>query len=211
MSTRNFFVSLGDSFYYWLLARELRGMTSVLDLGCGARSPISKIKKTFYSVGYDMFPQSVATSKKDHIHDTYVRDDVLRADTHFPKSSFDAVIALDLIEHLPKQDGKKLIDVMSKLAKKKVIIMTPNGFYKQEPYENNPFQVHKSGWKTKDFTSRGFRVYGIRGLKWLRGEYATIKYSPWFFWSTISVLSQFFIFEIPSISYQLFAVKRMTQ
>ena len=35
-----------------------------------------------------------------------------------PKT-FDAVIALDLIEHLEKKDGFKLIEMMTKIAKRK--------------------------------------------------------------------------------------------
>jgi len=42
--------------------------------------------------------------------------------------SFDIVIAMDLIEHLPKSDGYKLLYEMERIARKACMIMTPNGF-----------------------------------------------------------------------------------
>ncbi len=206
---RNLLVTFGDSLYYWLLSRELSGMKSVLDVGCGARSPLAKVPKTFRSVGVDIFEESIQKSKRAHIHDEYVRSDVAQIGEKFRSKSFDAVVALDLIEHLTKDEGEKLILSMERVARKKVIIMTPNGFYMQEPYEANPYQVHKSGWETDDFTKRGFKVWGIRGLKVLRGEYATIRWKPWIIWGTISALSQYPLLWFPRLSHQLFAVKHV--
>lgn len=209
MTARNFLVGLGDWFYYFQIGVELSGMTSVLDVGCGARSPLSKIPKTFRSVGVDIFKESIEKSKKLGIHDDYIIGDVTRLEDKIGKKSFDAVIALDLIEHLSKKQGEKLLMTLERIAQKKVIVMTPNGFYRQEPYEKNPYQVHKSGWTTQDFESRGYRVLGIRGLKSLRGEYATIRWKPWFVWGVISALSQYILVWFPRFSYQLFAVKNV--
>lgn len=207
LKPREFFISLGDGFYYFLLGRELQDMVSVLDVGCGSKSPLTKIPKTFRSVGVDLFGKSIARSREAGIHDSYVESDVRKINKKFTSKSFDAVIALDLIEHLTKKEGFKLLVDMEKIARKKVIVMTPNGFYKQEPYEKNPYQIHKSGWETEDFSRLGYTVYGIRGLKQLRGEYATIRWKPWFLWGTISALSQYILIKVPSMSHQLFAVK----
>ena len=146
MNIRQLLVDLGDLPYYRKLERELAGMENVLDLGCGSNSPLAKVKKTFHSVGVDIFEPAIKKSRKLKIHDEYKISSVLEADKKLKASSFDAVIALDLIEHLNKADGVKLIKMMSKLAKKKVIIFTPNGYYNQDPYEDNPYQVHRSGW-----------------------------------------------------------------
>lgn len=209
MNLRNLAVEIGDYPYYGLLAWELRDMASVLDIGCGARSPLHKIAKTFYAVGVDIFQESITRSKKLHIHDAYIRSDVTKIQQKFRRKSFDAVIALDLIEHLTKNEGEKLLDAMEAIARKKVIVMTPNGFYTQEPYEGNTYQIHKSGWSAADFRSRGFAVYGIRGLQWIRGEYATIRWKPWFLWGLLATLSEPFTVFFPNIAYQLFAVKKI--
>ncbi len=200
-------VSKGDWIYYSTLAQYVSNVKSVLDVGCGSNSPIAKVKKHFYSVGVDMFQPSIEKSKKAGIHDAYKQGNVLAIDRMFGKKKFDAVIALDLIEHLEKKQGYDLIKKMGTLAKKKIIIMTPNGFYKQDPYEGNTYQIHRSGWTVDDFIKLGFTVRGIRGMKWLRGEYATLKWRPWIFWGIVSVLSEPFVYFFPRLAYQLFAVK----
>ena len=123
-----------------------------------------------------------------------------------PKT-FDAVIALDLIEHLEKKDGFKLIEMMTKIAKKKIIIFTPNGFQPQRAFDDNPWQEHKSGWYFEDFDELKFKSYGHGGLKFLRGERASLRFRPHFIWSRISYITQKIISPSPKFSYQLLAVK----
>lgn len=209
MTIRGWIIEKGDFFYYWLLSHELSHVDSVLDVGCGARSPLQKIPKTFHAVGVDIFQESITRSKKLHIHDAYIRSDVMKIHQKVRRKSFDAVIALDLIEHLTKKEGDKLLVAMEIIARKKVIVMTPNGFYKQEPYEGNTYQIHKSGWSVEDFRSKGFAVYGIRGLQWIRGEYATIRWKPWFLWGLLATFFEPFTVFFPNIAYQLFAVKKI--
>lgn len=209
MIIRQRLIKLGDLFYYKTLEQALSNIESVLDVGCGGNSPLSRIKKKFYSVGVDIFRPSIKKSKRVKIHDEYKLGNILKINAFFKPKSFDAVIALDVIEHLEKKDGLKLLKDMESIAKKKVIVLTPYGFTKQNPYEDNPHQVHKSGWAISDFQKLGYKVYGMRGLRFIRGECATIKYKPWFFWGTISMLSQFFVYFFPKLAYQLFAVKEI--
>lgn len=209
MNIRIKLVNIGDSFYYRILEKELSGMKSVLDVGCGSSSPLAKVKKNFYSVGVDAFKPSIKKSKKDRIHNDYKLGDVLKIGKYFPEKSFDAVVALDLIEHLEKKDGFNLLKQMESIAKKKIILMTPNGFVAQHPLEDNPYQIHKSGWGILDFKKMRYKVYGIRGFKFIRGEYATIKYKPWFLWGAVSVISQFPTFYFPAFAYQLLVVKEV--
>lgn len=213
MNLKNLLVDIGDYPYYGMIAWELCDMQSVLDVGCGSNSPLANLpagrqgKKHFYSVGVDIHKASIATSRKNKIHDEYKVGDVFLIDKLFKGKKFDAVVALDLIEHLPKQKGRELLKKMTKLATKKVILLTPNGFISQTPHDDNTFQMHLSGWSIGDFKKLGFRVYGMRGLKWLRGEYATIKWKPWFFWAAISTLSELLVFFVPQLANQLFVVK----
>ncbi len=210
MNIRELLITLGDWHYYAMLSRELHGMRSVLDVGCGSNSPIANVPKTFYSVGVDIHRPSITKSRGEKIHDVYKVGNVLSIDTLFKKKQFDAVVALDVIEHLPKEKGWELLRKMNGLAKKRIILLTPNGFVPQHPYDGNTFQEHLSGWTVKDFRSRSYRVYGMRGLKWLRGEYATIKWKPWFFWAGISTLSELFVFFLPGLANQLLVVKDLS-
>ena len=209
MKLRNLLVNAGDYPYYGMIALELREMRTVLDVGCGSNSPLSKIKKHFYCVGVDIHKPSIAASRQQKIHDEHVVGNVFDIDKLLRGKRFDAVVALDLIEHLPKEKGWKLLRKMTKLAKKKVLLLTPNGFIKQTPVDGNEFQKHLSGWSVDDFKQMGYQIYGIRGLKWLRGEYATIKWKPWFFWSAVSTISELFVFFVPRLANQLFVVKHL--
>lgn len=207
MDVKKILVRVGDLLYYTVLNCQLKGMESVLDIGCGARSPLSDLKKEFYSVGVDIFEPSIKQSKKAKLHDEYILGDVLKLKVLLKQRKFDAVFALDIIEHLEKKDGWKLLGEMEKIAKKKIIIITPYGFIRQHPYEKNPYQIHKSGWYPEDFKKLGYKVYGMRGLRFIRGECGIIKYKPWFFWGILSTFSQFITFFFPSLSIQLVAIK----
>ena len=209
MSVREFIRKYQDIFYYKTLERALVDCESVLDVGCGADSPLRNVKKTFISEGVNIFKGSIEKSKKKRIHDKYKISDIRNIDKIYKRKSFDAVISLDVIEHLNKKDSKLLIKKMEDLAKKRVILLTPNGFYHQDAYDNNPYQVHKSEWSRIDLKKLGYEVFGLRGLKYLRGDYATIRYRPWFFWGIIAFFSEIPLYLFPSLSYHLFAVKQL--
>lgn len=209
MAVRQFFVYIGDIFYYKALEKELKNMRTVLDVGCGSWSPLANIKKNFYSVGVDIHKPSIQEIKEKKIHDTYKIVDVLKISKYFKPRSFDAVIALDVVEHFEKKDGLSLIKQMETIASKKVVILTPYGFVPQRPVDGNPYQEHKSGWYIEEFKKRGYDVYGMRGFRFIRGEYATIKYKPWFLWGALSTLSQIITHYLPGLAYQIIAVKRL--
>lgn len=207
MTVRQFFVYIGDLSYYKTLEKEVSGAKTVLDVGCGSWSPLANVKKTFYSVGIDIHKPSIEEIKKKKIHDDDKVGDVLNLDKFFKPKSFDVVVALDVVEHFEKKQGLDLIKKMESIAKKKVVIFTPYGFTKQDPVDGNPFQKHKSGWTIAEFDRMGYKLHGMRGFRFIRGEYATIKYKPWFLWGIISTLSQAFVYNFPQLAYQLIAVK----
>ncbi|MCL5113764.1 MAG: class I SAM-dependent methyltransferase [Patescibacteria group bacterium] len=196
-----------DIFFYKVLERNLSNCFSVLDVGCGADSPLGKLGKTFYSEGIDIYKPSISKSIKKKIHDKYIVGNISKLDKFYKAKSFDAVIALDIIEHFKKKDALTLMKKMERVARKRIIILTPNGFYHQDHLDGNPHQEHKSGWRREDLERLGYKVYGLRGLKSIRGEHATIKYKPWIFWGFFSFISEPIFYFFPSYSYHLFAVK----
>lgn len=186
------------------LKREALGCQSALDLACGYNSLI-QYTDIPHKVGVEMFTDYINESKSKHIHDEYIQEDILIV--KFPPRSFDLVLCAEIIEHLEKSEGFVLLDKAESWAKKKVIITTPNGYIKQEGYDNNPLQIHKSGWSVEDFQKRGYVVRGIAGLKFLKGDHAELKYKPYFFWRLVSDLTQKIVYFFPKIAFQLFAVK----
>lgn len=189
------------------LKSSLKDCYSVLDLGCGKSSPIQHLNLGF-TMGIDVYEPYLRESKEKGIHDQYLKTDVLDIDKQIKEKSFDAVIMIDLIEHLSKEDGAKLIRKAERIAEKKVIVFTPNGFSEKIHLEDdNIWQKHKSGWKTTEMKELGFEVKGFNGIRPLRGEHGEIRYSPKPFWFLVSGLTQLAVKNHPDHAFQLFCVK----
>lgn len=193
-----------------LLEKEFEGCESLLDVGCGSHSPVGLFsRRPRRSVGIDVFQPAVEQSTAARIHDEYVLMDVMDLGRRFSDRSFDCVIAIDVIEHLTKNDGYELIWMMERIARRKVVIFTPNGFLKQGEYEGNRYQVHRSGWEVNEMRGLGYRVTGINGWKPLRGECADAKWWPSSFWFRVSLISQLFTTQNPRHAFAIFCVKEL--
>jgi predicted TPR repeat methyltransferase len=200
---------LFPSFYYAKLLQEINECETILDVGCGSSSPAHLFPNNKVLVGVDGFMPSIEISKEKGIHSQYYHINLLDIEKTFAPRSFDCVMALDVIEHFDKPDALKLISMIEKLAIKKVILFTPNGFLAQKEYDSNEFQIHKSGWSYSDMKHMGYRLYGINGLRCLRGEFANIRYRPTVFWLYISSLSELFTRVCPRTAFQLLGIKRI--
>jgi hypothetical protein len=190
----------------YILKRNLFDCESILDLGCGHNSHI-RFCDAKYKVGVELFDRYIKESQEKGIHNKYIKSDVTKVD--FEPNSFDAIIMIDVLEHLKKEDALELIKKMNIWAKKKIIILTPNGFMHQENVDNNHLQDHLSGWEFEEFKKLGFDVYGINGLKHLRGDGALVKYKPVLFWIIISGLTQKIIYYFPKFAFHLYAIKNI--
>jgi SAM-dependent methyltransferase len=180
---------------------------SLIDVGCGSASKVQAFSSELtYSVGVDISEDAVRESRNRGIHTAYAVIDITRLDQHFPSRSFDCVLASDVIEHLDKEAGDNLIRAMERIARRRVVIFTPNGFLPQRAYGGNPFQEHLSGWTVEEMKSRGYRVAGINGWKPLRGERA-IPRRPGWLTARLSLLTQPLVFARPRFAFQLLCVK----
>jgi len=134
----------------------------------------------------------------------------------FPPKSFDAVILLDVIEHLSKDDAHILLEKCKAWAVKRIILSTPNGFLPQKSLDKNVYQNHLSGWSIQELKNMGFRVFGLSGLKSLHTESSSntmgddilvsIKYRPKILWFTAAAISQLFVYFLPQHAFELFCV-----
>ena len=207
MTTERIVDFFNNSFYKYILKTSVSGATTVLDVGCGSHSMLGKVRGKFNSTGIDIFKGCIADSRKEKNHDKYILGDIRNLSKYFKNKSFDVVVSVDVIEHLTKKEALSMIRSMEKIAKKRIVIMTPNGFYPQSTLFGNPHQVHKSGWYVADLENLGYKTYGLRGLKYIRGIHATIRYKPWFFWAIITCISEPLLYFFPNLSYHIFAVK----
>ena len=119
------------------------------------------------------------------------------------------MVALDVIEHLEKTDGLRLLDQMETIARKKVIIFTPNGFLEQKPFDGNEWQRHVSGWEIDEMRQMGFDIIGINGWNALRGPRARITIRPKSFWKRMSYLSELYVTKNPQFAFQILCVKNL--
>jgi len=187
------------------LKREIDRDDTVLDLGCGYNSPLQYCDIAF-SRGVELFAPYLEESKKKGIHNEYIEADI--KEVYFKPKSFDVVMASEVLEHLAKDEGYKLIQKMEAWARKKVIVRTPNSYLYQDTYDDNPLQKHLSGWSADELKKVGFKVYGVDGWQRLKGYKGTIKYRPQLLWLIISGISQWLAYYYPKMAFQLFAVKK---
>ncbi len=77
-----------------------------------------------------------------------------------PDKSVDSVFLLDVIEHLAKEDGHRLLGDCERVAREQIVLFTPLGFLLQEyaagevdawGYHGGQWQSHRSGWSPEDF------------------------------------------------------------
>ena len=226
---KNIFSSFIHNLYHWplltkifptqisCLQKALADCHSVLDLGCGPSSPIQYIHHLKKTVGVEIFPPYLQASQKNHIHHSYIAQDISKLD--LPEKSFDAVVLIEVIEHLEESSSQKILQQAERWARKKVIVTSPNGFIPQKAVDNNPYQEHLSGWPLKTMKNLGYHCQGLCGLKVLRQEVqddtmdssilTSIRWHPRLFWFIIATLSQSITYYFPKNAFGLFSIKRV--
>ena len=199
----------------YCLQRELEDCETILDIGCGPSSPVQYCQNIKYSLGIEPFKPYLDESKERKIHTKYLAKKIENLD--FPKGRFDAVVLLEIVEHLPKEKGRKVLEKAEKWARKKIIISTPNGMLPQDEIDKNPWQRHLSGWSAEEFRRLGYHVYGLAGVKFLRKKsdsdtmsaslLSPIKFRPRIFWFLIVTLTQSFVYFFPKYAFEIFCIK----
>lgn len=91
----------------------------------------------------------------------FLKDDALNSISILDDLSVDTIFMLDVLEHLTKAEGIKLLNEVERVARKQIIIFTPYGFYPMHfkkkdqkdgwGLDGNDVQEHKSGWTPNDF------------------------------------------------------------
>lgn len=142
--------------------KKIRPTLTCLDIGCGIK-PQTMFRHSIH-VCCEPFLQYVEklfeiNKKRFKGRLVIIQVDWAQAMKIFPPRSIDTIYLIDVIEHLPKKEGKKLIKLAEQIARKQIIIFTPYGFMPQEHTDGKDawgmdgasMQVHLSGWEPKDF------------------------------------------------------------
>lgn len=205
----NFNKFLFNIYFLKKLEDKLKECDTVLELGAGKFSYLRLLKKQFHITAFDIDKRSLEIAREANVYNHCINGNVTMISNYFDENSFDCVVAFDLIEHLEKEEGLILIKNMERIAKKKIIIYTPNGFLFQDPIDGNIYQKHISGWSFSEMEGYSFRVYGVNGLRMLRGPLALPRIRPYFIGYFISNLSWILlkIVKLDKYSFSILCIK----
>jgi SAM-dependent methyltransferase len=187
----------------------------LLDVGCGRGDVLSQLKRMdkkdkmagLLCIGVDIFEDYLYSARKWY-------NAVILADVRYlpiRTACADIVLASDLIEHLHKKEGVLLLEDMERICRKQLIVFTPNGANPKKRLEDaNPWQCHKSAWKTREFAARGFTTMGVNGFKLLYGERCELRSTGKLvsrYLGIVAQLSKPIVYYLPPLAYQILCVK----
>lgn len=146
---------------------------TILDLCCGA-GVVSDGFACKEITGIDIFEPYLAEYKKNVPNSKTILSDLSKTLlSNFEEKSYDIVVCLDGVEHLNKEESIILINNMEKIARKKIIIFTPEHAIDPERIVVNfshgswgidggdSFQIHKSAFSRNFFVDRGYSFHEI--------------------------------------------------
>lgn len=127
---------------------------TVLDIGAGLRpmgwykpkrhiciEPHRPYAERLKAAGYEVWNETAAAA--------------LECVLTWPRQSIGAVYMLDVIEHMTRAEGERILRLLSWLEAKQIIVFTPKGFMEQSHDAWNlggeHWQTHRSGWLPADF------------------------------------------------------------
>src|SRR5438128_3353435 len=145
------------------VASKVEDVEVVLDLGPGI-CPQPFVKKPYVHICVDAHGPYLQRLKKEVADDPkyiFINAPWDQFITTLPDKSVDSVFALDFIEHLEKEDGLRMLREAERVARRQIVIDTPQGFFPQcydDPskpdrwgMDGGYWQTHRSGWRPEDF------------------------------------------------------------
>lgn len=162
---------------------------SLLSLCCGIGLELADLA-TRDVTAVDIAQQYLDRLKLDYPHVKTVCSDALAYIRKQPDDNVDIVSIIDGIEHLDKINGLTLIRHMKRVARKEVLLFTPegpgeHGYLKNEPHDAwgisgaDEHQTHKSGWTRSELEELGFELLAAAGNVSQHGENYTALMMRW--------------------------------
>ena len=189
---------------------------TLLDLGAGT-NPQNQlclslhIRQLLIDLGYPESSENRIVRKRIDVMDfNSIKASILEFSNG--ETKVDCVVSIQNIEHLSKEDGKRLLAHVENFARKLIIFETPNGFVHQSGTPENPYQEHKSGWEVKDFKQLGYKIHGTTGLKILKKnkDKGAYRFNLRGMRLLDVILSRiFFVHYFPRICFNIIAYKKL--
>jgi hypothetical protein len=191
------------------LSNIMKDCSSIADLGCGSRSTVKMCIQNKRLIAIDAWFPVCNVIKSQPIVSSVCQ--AIIPPIPLRSSSVDAVVILQVLEHLTKDQGYQLLNDAGRVARRKIVITTPNGFVGQGSYGCNPYQQHICGWSPQEFENLGYSVIGYDGLKLLRKPFSPAMIFPSKFWEILVSFGLFekYVFDKPRHGFQLLAYKNI--
>jgi len=77
------------------------------------------------------------------------------------QKKWDVVLAAEIVEHIPKEDGAKFLGNVADAARRLAIVTSPIGYQPQGPIYDNPHQEHVSGWTPEELEALGWKTHAV--------------------------------------------------
>jgi hypothetical protein len=152
----------------WRLKRALRGCDEVLEIGCGEHSHLCCLPEKVWTVGVDSRLTARMNAEFHHTHDVISQCDGLEFLGGCSDGNYDAVVSCDVVEHLARADSARLVSEMERVARRKVVIVTPPRWHDNGTFAEDDPLGHRCFWTPDEFRARGYTVRGLKGPPWLR-------------------------------------------
>lgn len=148
---------------YIYVYEETKHGESLLSLCCGIGLELQGLN-TQDVTAVDMAPQYL-----EHVHERCPQAKLVCMDAYEylkdqPINSVDVISIIDGIEHMNTITGIRLINRMKKVARRKILLFTPDGYLENHPHNAwdiegvDHLQRHLSGWTQADLEERGFHL-----------------------------------------------------
>lgn len=135
----------------------------VVDIGCGI-VPMNYFRPKLHLMvePWQEYSNILAYRHSGDKSIIIIRTGALEALHQLGDNSVDSIFLLDVIEHLEKEEGRKVIIESERVAREQIMIFTPLGYMPQH-VENSQadgwglsgraVQEHSSGWEPEDFSA----------------------------------------------------------
>jgi 2-polyprenyl-3-methyl-5-hydroxy-6-metoxy-1,4-benzoquinol methylase len=192
---------------------------TVLDLGCGYGHWGHLLRTHYHSddpgraarvTGVDIHQGNVDFCASTGVYDDLACADALEFLARQPRGAFDTIIATELIEHLPKDAGRRLLAETARVAVRVTIVSTPNWEYLRPGAMTmtgyNEHEHHVSSWTPGELKGHGFTVRGVGhkvGMWPVRGVSRLLRTFP-----TLDLMLAAWAVRHPALALHLLAFRR---
>ena len=146
---------------FWPCFHEVaRGCESALEIGCAEGNNLRALGPLVSrKIGVELHREYVRQGDGIEFHVGDCRT-ILPG---FESKMVDLVLLIDVVEHLEKKDGWWLLSEAERLARRKILVWTPQGKMLQDSKHYDPTDrkwmpglEHRSGWEKQDLESIGY-------------------------------------------------------